>query len=81
MEISAKTGENFYDAFDWLADVVTGSESIFKCKLRVVILIDLENRKIWTTKFTTLSNEILEEFNRSISETMQDLVKKHLKIK
>jgi small GTP-binding protein len=73
--ISAKTGENFYDAFDWLADVVTGSESVFKCKLRVVILIDLENHKIWTTKFTTLSNEILEEFNQSISETMQDLIR------
>lgn len=73
--ISAKTGENFYDAFDWLADVVTGSESVFKCKLRVVILIDLDSRSIWTTKFTSLSNEILEEFNRSISETMHELAK------
>jgi small GTP-binding protein len=73
--ISAKTGENFYDAFDWLADVVTGSESVFKCKLRVVILIDLESRSIWTTKFTTIRNEILDEFNRSISETMHELAK------
>ncbi len=73
--ISAKTGENFYDAFDWLADVVTGSESVFKCKLRVVILIDLDSRSIWTTKFTTLSNEILDEFNKSISETMHELTK------
>ena len=73
--ISAKTGENFYDAFDWLADVVTGSESIFKCKLRVVILIDLESRSIWTSKFTALRKEILEEFNRSISETMHELSK------
>ncbi len=73
--ISAKTGENFYDAFDWLADVVTSSESVFKCKLRVVILIDLEFHKIWTTKFTTISNEILDEFNKSISETMQDLLR------
>ncbi len=73
--ISAKTGENFYDAFDWLADVVVGAESIFKCKLRVVILIDLESRKIWTTKFTSLSNEILDEFNKSISETMHELMK------
>jgi GTPase SAR1 family protein len=73
--ISAKTGENFYDAFDWLADVVAGSESVFKCKLRVVILIDLETRQIWTTKFTSLSNEILDEFNKSISETMHELMK------
>ncbi|MHA1947857.1 MAG: ADP-ribosylation factor family protein [Candidatus Hodarchaeales archaeon] len=73
--ISAKTGENFYDAFDWLADVVTGSESVFKCKLRVVILIDLEMHKIWTTKFTPLDNAILDEFNSSISETMHDLMK------
>ena len=73
--ISAKTGENFYDAFDWLADVVTGAESVFKCKLRVFILIDLDSHKIWTTKFTTLSNEILDEFNKSISETMHVLIK------
>ncbi len=73
--ISAKTGENFYDAFDWLADVVVGSESVFKCKLRVVILIDLESLKIWTTKFSPLRNEVLDEFNKSISETMQDLMK------
>lgn len=73
--ISAKTGENFYDAFDWLADVVVGSESVFKCKLRVVILIDLDSHKIWTTKYTSLGNEILNEFNKSISETMHDLLK------
>jgi small GTP-binding protein len=73
--ISAKTGENFYDAFDWLADVVVGSESVFKCKLRVVILIDLESHKIWTTKFSPLKNEILDEFNKSVSDTMQDLMK------
>ncbi|MHA1976951.1 MAG: ADP-ribosylation factor family protein [Candidatus Hodarchaeales archaeon] len=73
--ISAKTGENFYDAFDWLADVVVGSESVFKCKLRVVILIDLDSHKIWTTKFSSLRNEILDEFNKSISETMHELMK------
>ncbi len=73
--ISAKTGENFYDAFDWLADVLTGTESKFKCKVRVVIMIDLETHQIWTTKFTNIERSILDEFNAGISETMVQLTK------
>lgn len=73
--ISAKTGENFYDAFDWLADVLSGSESTFRCKLRVVIMIDLESHSIWTAKFTNISKNILEQFNSGISETMSQLSK------
>jgi small GTP-binding protein len=68
--ISAKTGANFYDAFDWLADVLTGTESKFKCKVRVVIMIDLETHQIWTTKFTNIDRSILDELNKGISETM-----------
>jgi len=73
--ISAKTGENFYDAFDWLADVLSGSESTFRCKLRVVIMIDLESHKIWTAKFAHVKSEILDQFNAGISETMSQLSK------
>ncbi|MFX0085354.1 MAG: ADP-ribosylation factor family protein [Candidatus Hodarchaeota archaeon] len=73
--ISAKTGENFYDAFDWLADVLTGTESKFKCKVRVVIMIDLETHQIWTTKFTNIERSILDELNAGISETMAQLSK------
>jgi small GTP-binding protein len=73
--VSAKTGENFYDAFDWLADVLAGKESIFKCKVRVVIMIDLESHQIWTTKFTTIDNEILDQLNEGISKTMSELSK------
>ena len=73
--ISAKTGENFYDAFDWLADVLTGTESKFKCKVRVVIMIDLETHQIWTTKFTNIETSILDELNSGISETMVQLSK------
>ncbi|MHA1974697.1 MAG: ADP-ribosylation factor family protein [Candidatus Hodarchaeales archaeon] len=73
--ISAKTGENFYDAFDWLADVLSGSESTFRCKLRVVIMIDLESHKIWTAKFVNVKSEILDQFNAGISETMSQLSK------
>ncbi|MHA2073913.1 MAG: ADP-ribosylation factor family protein [Candidatus Hodarchaeales archaeon] len=73
--ISAKTGENFYDAIDWLADILTGTESTFKCKVRVVIMIDLESHKIWTTKFTNIEGKILEELNAGISETMAQLSK------
>ncbi len=71
--ISAKTGENFYDAIDWLADILTGTESTFKCKVRVVIMIDLESHKIWTTKFTNIERSVLEELNSGISETMAQL--------
>ncbi|MFX0184691.1 MAG: ADP-ribosylation factor-like protein [Candidatus Hodarchaeota archaeon] len=73
--VSAKTGENFYDAFDWLADILVGKESIFKCKVRVVIMIDLDSHQIWTTKFTTIDNEILDQLNEGISETMSELSK------
>ncbi|MHA2226029.1 MAG: ADP-ribosylation factor family protein [Candidatus Hodarchaeales archaeon] len=73
--ISAKTGENFYDAFDWLADIVSGSESTFKCKVRVVIMIDLEHQRIWTTKFTNVDVSILDQLNTGISETMNQLLK------
>lgn len=73
--ISAKTGENFYDAFDWLADILTGTESTFKCKVRVVIMIDLESHQIWTTKFTNIKPAVLEELNSGISETMAQLSK------
>ncbi len=73
--LSAKTGENFYDAFDWLADILTGTESTFKCKVRVVIMIDLESHQIWTTKFTNINPAILEELNAGISETMAQLSK------
>ena len=73
--ISAKTGENFYDAIDWLADILTGTESTFKCKVRVVIMIDLESHKIWTTKFTSIERSVLEELNSGISETMAQLSK------
>ncbi|MFW9854096.1 MAG: ADP-ribosylation factor family protein [Candidatus Thorarchaeota archaeon] len=71
--VSAKTGENFYDAFDWLADVISGKESTFKCKVRQVILIDLEFRKIYTTKFVSVSPEILDEINAGLSETVSRL--------
>jgi small GTP-binding protein len=71
--VSAKTGENFYDAFDWLADIVSGKESTFKCKVRVVIMIDLESHQIWTTKFTIIDNEVLDQLNQGISETMTEL--------
>ncbi len=73
--VSAKTGENFYDAFDWLADSLAGKESTFKCKVRVVIMIDLEHTQIWTTKFTNVENKILDELNAGISETMDQLTK------
>jgi len=71
--ISAKTGENFYDAFDWLADILAGEESTFKCKVRIVILIDLESHQIWTTKFSNVDNLILDQLNLGISETMSEL--------
>lgn len=73
--ISAKTGENFYDAFDWLADVIAGEESRFKCKVRVVILIDLETNQIYTTKFTNISTTVLDQLNKGINETMSELNK------
>ncbi|MFX0172171.1 MAG: ADP-ribosylation factor-like protein [Candidatus Hodarchaeota archaeon] len=73
--VSAKTGENFYDAFDWLADVIVGKESVFKCKVRVVIMINLESHQIWTTKFTTIDNMILDQLNEGISETTSELIK------
>jgi small GTP-binding protein len=73
--ISAKTGENFYDAFDWIADVLSGSESTFRCKLRVVIMINLETHQIWTAKFTTIDKNVLEQLNSGISETMTQLSK------
>jgi small GTP-binding protein len=73
--ISAKTGENFYDAFDWVADVLTGEESTFKCKVRVVILIDLESHQIYTTKFTNIDSSILDQLNKGISETVKELSK------
>lgn len=73
--ISAKTGENFYDAIDWLVDIITGAESTFKCKVRVVIMIDLDSHKIWTTKFTNIESSVLEELNSGISETMAQLSK------
>ncbi|MHA2202803.1 MAG: ADP-ribosylation factor-like protein [Candidatus Hodarchaeales archaeon] len=73
--ISAKTGENFYDAFDWVADVLTGEESTFKCKVRVVILIDLETHQIYTTKFTNIDRSILDQLNMGISETVKGLTK------
>lgn len=73
--VSAKTGENFYDAFDWLADVIAGKESTFKCKVRQVILIDLESGQIYTTKFVSVNSEILDEINARISETVTGLNK------
>lgn len=73
--ISAKTGENFYDAFDWVADVLTGEESTFKCKVRVVILIDLESHQIYTTKFTNIDRSILDQLNMGISDTVKELSK------
>lgn len=73
--ISAKTGENFYDAFDWVADVLTGEESTFKCKVRVVILINLESHQIYTTKFTNIDRSILDQLNMGISETVKELSK------
>ncbi len=73
--VSAKTGENFYDAFDWIADVLAGEESRFKCKVRVAILIDLESYQIYTTKFTNIENSILDQLNEGISETMKELTK------
>ncbi|MFX0014176.1 MAG: ADP-ribosylation factor family protein [Promethearchaeota archaeon] len=71
--ISAKTGENFYDAFDWIADVLVGEESTFKSKVRVAILIDLESHQIYTTKFTNIAKEILDQLNMGISETVKEL--------
>lgn len=73
--VSAKTGENFYDAFDWIADVLAGEESRFKCKVRVAILIDLESYQIYTTKFTNIEHSILDQINQGISETMKELTK------
>lgn len=73
--VSAKTGENFYDAFDWLADSLAGKESIFKCKVRIVIMIDLISHQIWTTKFTSVDNSVLDQLNTGISETMNQLMK------
>ncbi|MFX0209485.1 MAG: ADP-ribosylation factor-like protein, partial [Candidatus Hodarchaeota archaeon] len=73
--ISAKTGENFYDAFDWVADVLTGEESTFKCKVRVAILINLESHQIYTTKFTNIDRFILDQLNIGISETVKELSK------
>ncbi len=73
--VSAKTGENFYDAFDWIADVLAGIESTFKCKVRVVILIDLETHQIYTTKFTNIERPILDQLNLGISETVKELSK------
>ncbi|UCE13726.1 MAG: GTP-binding protein [Candidatus Heimdallarchaeota archaeon] len=73
--VSAKTGEHFYDAFDWIADVLAGEESTFKCKVRVTIMIDLDSHQIYTTKFTNVERAILDQLNEGISETMRELTK------
>ena len=73
--VSAKTGENFYDAFDWIADVLSGVESTFKSKVRVVILIDLESHQIYTTKFTSIKQFILDQLNLGITKTVKELSK------
>ncbi|MFX1511843.1 MAG: ADP-ribosylation factor-like protein [Promethearchaeota archaeon] len=61
--ISAKTGENFYDAWDWLSSALTGPGRDWSVSIRGIILIDLRKKNaIAQTSFGPIDGRTMETF-------------------
>ncbi|MFX0208099.1 MAG: ADP-ribosylation factor-like protein [Candidatus Hodarchaeota archaeon] len=66
-QISAKTGENFYDAWDWLSSALTGPGRDWSVSIRSAILFDLRSKDaIALASFGPVDNDTMTVFMSEI---------------